>query len=154
MASAVYHRIAIATDGSPHAESALEVAIELAKAFGADLFVVAVAPLPPVFETPNAPFIPAAVPESSVPRFREIVDASVGKARSAGVAHVTGTCDEGTAVDRILAQVSAQKVDLLIVGSRGLSTAQRLLLGSVSTALVTHAPCAVLVVRREATPPP
>ena len=44
--------------------------------------------------------------------------------------------------------------DLLVVGSRGLSAARRLLLGSVSTALVNHAPCPVLVVRPPVTKPP
>ncbi|MGD0250951.1 MAG: universal stress protein [Thermoplasmata archaeon] len=41
-----------------------------------------------------------------------------------------------------------------MVGSRGLSTARRILLGSVSTALVNHAPCPVLVVRPPATTKP
>jgi len=38
-------------------------------------------------------------------------------------------------------------VDIVIVGNRGLSTVQRLLLGSVSEHVVRNAPCSVLVVR-------
>ena len=37
--------------------------------------------------------------------------------------------------------------DLIIIGTRGLSVAKRMLLGSVSTNVVHHAPCDVLVVR-------
>jgi nucleotide-binding universal stress UspA family protein len=37
--------------------------------------------------------------------------------------------------------------DLVVVGARGLGAFRRLLLGSVSTATVQHAPCPVLVVR-------
>jgi nucleotide-binding universal stress UspA family protein len=39
--------------------------------------------------------------------------------------------------------------DLVVVGNRGFNSLQRLLLGSVSTAVVKHAPCSVLVVRAQ-----
>ncbi len=152
MTAGRFARIAVAIDGSPTAQEALEVAIELAKAEGSELLVIAVAPVPPVFVAPNAPFVPTTMPVSTVPRYRELVEAAVRRAQEAGVASVSGVSDEGTVVEAILAQVNQQRSDLLVVGSRGLSTAQRLLLGSVSTALVNHAPCPVLVVRPP-TPP-
>jgi nucleotide-binding universal stress UspA family protein len=154
MPAAPFRRIAVATDGSETADAALEVAIDLAKRYSADLLVLAVAPLPPVFATPNSPIVPATIPESPLPMFREVVDRSIAQARSAGLAGVSGVCEEGVIVDRLLEQVRDHGSDLLVVGSRGLSTAQRLLLGSVSTALVTHAPCPVLVVRPPAKPKP
>lgn len=40
-----------------------------------------------------------------------------------------------------------EKVDLIIMGSRGLGTVKRLLLGSVSDYVIHHAPCSVLIVR-------
>lgn len=40
-----------------------------------------------------------------------------------------------------------KKPDLLIMGSRGMGTLKGLVLGSVSTYLVSHAPCPVLVVK-------
>lgn len=39
--------------------------------------------------------------------------------------------------------------DLIMVGSRGLSTWKRVFLGSVSTDVVQHAPCSVEVVRKK-----
>jgi len=142
-----FRRIAVAVDGSSSAERAVAVAVDLAKTYGADLLVVAVAPLPAVFTAPNQPLVPTAIPENTLPRYRELVDATVRGARAAGVKNVRGACLEGVIVDEVLAQVRGQGSDLLVVGSRGLSTVQRLMLGSVSSALVTHAPCPVLVVR-------
>jgi nucleotide-binding universal stress UspA family protein len=147
MDRAPFHRIAVATDGSENAAAALAIAIDLAKRYSADLLVIAVAPLAPVFASPNEPLVPAAVPQSTVPRYRELIDAAIAEARSAGIPNVSGVCEEGVVVDEVLAQVGAHRSDLLIVGSRGLSAAKRLVLGSVSAALVTHAPCPVLVVR-------
>lgn len=42
---------------------------------------------------------------------------------------------------------AAADADLVIVGSRGLNPVQRLMLGSVSSKVVSRAPCDVLVVR-------
>ena len=50
----------------------------------------------------------------------------------------------------ILEAASDVGADLIIMGSRGLGAAGRLLLGSVSTHVVTHAPTAVLVVHPQA----
>ncbi|HTW55134.1 MAG TPA: universal stress protein [Thermoplasmata archaeon] len=147
-----FRSIAVAVDGSPHADDALATAIDMARRYSASLTVVAVAPLPAAFVLPNEP-APAPVMESDTPRFRALVDAGVERARAAGLAAVEGVCEEGPPVDTILDFLRAHPVDLLVVGSRGLSTAKRILLGSVSAGLVNHAPCPVLVVRPKVTTP-
>lgn len=145
--------IAVAIDGSDTARAALAEAIVIARAFGSAVSVLAVAPFAPVYVAPNEPFVVPPIPESPAPKYREMVDAAVREVQGAGVAPVTGTCLEGVVVDELLAWLDAHPTDLLVVGSRGLSTAQRFLLGSVSTGLVTRAPCPVLVVRPRPTKP-
>lgn len=54
---------------------------------------------------------------------------------------------EGEPGDSISAAAEAEKADIVIVGTRGRSGAERLLLGSVSDHVVRHAECPVLVVR-------
>ena len=41
-----------------------------------------------------------------------------------------------------------ERADLIVVGTHGRTGVRRLLLGSVASHVVTHAPCSVLVVRR------
>lgn len=154
MAESLFARIVVATDGSEVAAGALRTAIDLARQYRSELLILAVAPLAPVFTTPNEPFVPPAIPESTVPRYRAIVEAAVAEAQAAGVDGVTGVCEEGVVVDEILDHLHEEPADLLVVGSRGLSAAKRILLGSVSTALVNRAPCPVLVVRPRAPTPP
>ncbi len=50
-------------------------------------------------------------------------------------------------VETIVQVASAKKIDLIVIGTRGLGRFKRLLLGSVSSGVVTYAHCNVLVVR-------
>jgi nucleotide-binding universal stress UspA family protein len=54
---------------------------------------------------------------------------------------------EGHAADRILETITAQKIDLVVVGAHS-SSLTRLLLGSTSETVLSHAPCSVLVARQ------
>ena len=56
----------------------------------------------------------------------------------------------GRAADEIVLQAKEDKVDLLVMGSHGRSGLSHLLVGSVAESVVRHAPCPVLVVRKEA----
>ncbi len=146
--------ITVAVDGSEPAAAALAMAVDLAKHYRAELVILAVAPLAPVVVMPNEPLVAPVLPESLLPQFRSIVDGAVRAAKDAGVSGVTGVCYDGVVVDEILAHLAGHPADLLVVGSRGLSTAKRILLGSTSEALVARAPCPVLVVRSSVRKPP
>lgn len=153
MAEGRFRQIAVAIDGSSHGAAALEVAVDLALKYRSELVILSVAPLVPVYVVASEPYLPSVVPDAEFAPFRALVDEGVKRARAAGVSAVSGVCEQGVVVDEILIHLERHPADLLVVGSRGLSAARRLLLGSVSSALVAHAPCAVLVVRQPATPP-
>ena len=51
-------------------------------------------------------------------------------------------------IETIIKHVEADDTDLLVVGSRRLTKSERLHLGSVSEALLRHAPCSVLIARQ------
>ena len=53
----------------------------------------------------------------------------------------------GDPADEISKAAKSRRVDLLVTGAKGLSAVGRFLLGSVSTKLVRHSPCSILVVR-------
>jgi nucleotide-binding universal stress UspA family protein len=152
MAEGRFRRIAVAIDGSSYGAAALDYAIDLAKKYGSQLVIISIAPIAPVYVSSTEPYVPAPMPDSELARYRSFVEEGVKQAEAAGVTSVTGLCDEGVVVDEVLSHLEHNPTDLLVVGSRGRSAARRLLLGSVSTAMVTHAPCPVLVVRPVPTP--
>lgn len=53
----------------------------------------------------------------------------------------------GKPADEILSVAKREKADLIVTGAKGLGAISRVLLGSVSTRVVQHAHCGVLVVR-------
>jgi nucleotide-binding universal stress UspA family protein len=140
-------QLTVAIDGSAYADHGLTFAIDLAKRYDAALTIVAVAPLVPMFVGPTEQWVPSDVPVAEVEHYRGLIDKAVHRAESEGLPHVTGVALEGVVVDEILGHVEENPPDLLVMGSRGLSTAKRLLLGSVSEAVMHHVKCPVLLVR-------
>jgi nucleotide-binding universal stress UspA family protein len=57
----------------------------------------------------------------------------------------------GVPADVIVQDIERGGTDLVVLGARGLAGLKRLLLGSVSEAVLTHAPSSVLVVRARTT---
>jgi nucleotide-binding universal stress UspA family protein len=152
MAAVQFDRIAVATDGSPHAERALDLAIDLAHRYSSSLTVLSVAPLVPTYIGSTEAWVPTEIPDTEIQHYRGLVEKAVARAKAAGLSAVAGVCLEGVVVDEIVGYLEQTPADLLVLGSRGLSAGRRLLLGSVSDAIVHHAKCPVLVVRVDAPP--
>jgi nucleotide-binding universal stress UspA family protein len=72
---------------------------------------------------------------------------AVRLARRAGVTEASAVSEAGTAAEALLEVADRRRADLIVVGSRGMSSAGRFLLGSVPNAVSHHAPCDVMIVR-------
>jgi nucleotide-binding universal stress UspA family protein len=77
---------------------------------------------------------------------RGLVEQDVQKLIDAGFTSQS-VCVVGNPAEEILDVAATQHADLILLGAKGLSDIDRFLLGSVSTRVVQHAKCAVLVVR-------
>lgn len=53
----------------------------------------------------------------------------------------------GNAADEIVKAAASQRADLIVAGAKGLGAVGRFLLGSVSSRVVRHSPCSILIVR-------
>jgi nucleotide-binding universal stress UspA family protein len=134
-------RIVVGYDGSEHARRALERATDIAKLRGARLAVVSAAPVSLLLRGGAAAVEPVVAEERAA-----ALEAARGYLADKGVEadFVEG---HGDPADVLVQEAEERGGDLIVVGTRGLSTGQRWLLGSVSTKIVHHAPCDVLVVR-------
>jgi nucleotide-binding universal stress UspA family protein len=130
--AAGYEQILLAYDGSKNAQSALSRAASLAETCRARLTIVVV--------------VPPSAYEETVKSGNEVLGKAVAKARRT-VGDVTGVLRDGQAADEILAAAEEQRADLVVIGRRGLSAVERLLMGGTSSAVVAHSKCDVLVVK-------
>jgi nucleotide-binding universal stress UspA family protein len=71
---------------------------------------------------------------------------AISALRTAGIS-ATAEVREGDPADQLIAAANVFGADLIVVGSRGLSTLPRLVLGSVARKVLMHAPQSVLIVR-------
>lgn len=138
--------IILATDGSPSATKATELAIELAHEAGAKLCVVAAwEGILTVY--PYAPYGPVPeVDEAEQHRAASAAAAAKTRAQELGI-EVETFVREGRPIDVVSDTAKATGASLVVVGSHGWGALRRLAFGSVSMGLLHHAPCPVLVAR-------
>jgi nucleotide-binding universal stress UspA family protein len=140
----MFSSIVVGTDGSDTAEIALRRAIELARLTGATLHVVSAYEPSPARVSGNQPAAEAA--EWSVGSDFK-VDAVLQRAReSARELEIEVHAPKGDAADSLIQTAKDQDADLIVMGSRGMRGARRVL-GSVPNKVSHHAPCDVLIVQ-------
>jgi nucleotide-binding universal stress UspA family protein len=149
-------KILVPTDFSPNSQSALRVAIRIAGERKSEL-VIAHAWYLPALAFGSEPFaFPSDLAQQISDDAKRGLDASVGDAKQAGVGSVSGIMLTGVPPwARIVDVVEADPAfDLVVMGTHGRTGLRRVLLGSVATQVVRHAPCSVLVVRPDGEPAP
>ncbi len=141
----MFGRILVASDGSAPARRACSVAATLAGRFHAHLTVAVVRPPP---KKGTDPYLESLVPEAADGKtLSEVVEEVQRDALEQGAGGFDSVTLRGEVPEALLEWLKQKPYDLVVVGSRGLSRGQRILLGSVSLRLASEAPCPVLVVR-------
>lgn len=146
-------KILLAVDGSVYSDAAVE---EVAKR-----------PWPPqselkVIMAAETPVIASMEPWAVLPEYFENLEKAVREAAhgviQSALAKLQGIEDkslktsgeviQGSPKQAIVEEAESWGADLIVMGSRGLGTWNRLLMGSVSNSVVHHANCSVEIVRR------
>lgn len=125
-------KILLATDGSKSSEKVLRFLIQKLRPENLEVSIMHVMPFlryPEIKEAGKA-----------------LVDRYAEKLAMAGY-RVSEVLKVGQPADEIIKLADRRKVDLIVAGAKGLGAVARFILGSVSTRLVQHSSCSVLVVR-------
>lgn len=147
----MYERIVVGTDGSKRALDAVRTAGRLSQLCDSATLHVVTACRP--YSAYDMVRIESELPEE----FHDLInphfnaESRFNEASAVLDPSITVVTHEmsGDPADGILATAEAIKADLIVVGARGLSAAERFVRGSVSTKVAHHSPCDVLIVEHD-----
>jgi nucleotide-binding universal stress UspA family protein len=142
-------KILVPVDGSDYSMEAVKVALQYAKATKADINLMTVTPFIPGLDLEISAGAMDNLNESMKARGEEALSKAQGILKADGVTSKTVLASSTSAADEILGFAEKEKVDLIIIGSKGLGgKATRFLMGSVAMKVVSNAPCNVYVVKK------
>ena len=138
--------VLLATDGSSNAEDAVRFLSHLPHDEKFELTVLTVLEVPYVnLHYPTLEWMKECVDRErsrAVETFKRVQELFAGA--NVNLKHVIREGNRGPEIVEVAKEINA---DLIVIGARGHSTVSRLLLGSISDYVATHAHCSVLVVR-------
>ncbi len=138
-------RVLVPTDGSEATDAAVDHAVAVAGACGAALRILSVVDTRAL--AAQSDLAPSnAVVESLEERSERAVSEAAERCVEAGLSAETATA-RGPPSQAICADAAEHDADLVVMGTRGRSGLDRVLLGSVTERTVRHAPVPVMAVR-------
>ncbi len=141
----MFKTIMIPTDGSENSKRAAEVGIRLAKEFDAKIVAVHVIPLwSPLGTKPSYE-----LPEEIVEEAEKVVNEVCEMAEEEGVEAEPVVVESPSIVQGIVEEARERDVDLIVMGTRGLTGVKGFVLGSTTKGVIARAPCPVLAVPPE-----
>lgn len=142
----MFRKVLVAIDGSSQSLLALRTAIDEAKAWGGEVHVAYVIEIGLFSSLPvdNTWEVMYSLLDKEG---KEILDNAVAAGAEGGVP-LTTHLRQGHAGQELLNLAEEIGADLIVVGSLGKSGIERLLLGSVSSFVVTNSPITTMVVRQ------
>ena len=144
----MFKHILVPVDGSSTSQLAVEKAVGLAKAFGSRvtaIFVIDPYPFTGVgtdFAYGQAEYLSAATAEANA-----AIAAAKATIEKAGVTVDTSVIEAHAAWRGVVQAAESAQADLIVMGSHGRSGLEKLVLGSVTQAVLSHTRLPVLVVR-------
>jgi nucleotide-binding universal stress UspA family protein len=143
-------QILLATDGSDEAKLATQAATELSRETGSEVHVVYVLPAPAqlighhLYSDETRESLIGGAERDAETFLKEQAEKISSDGGKVADTHLRS----GDPDKEILRAAEALGVGLIVIGSRGLGTISRMLIGSVSDSVVRHAHCPVFVVRK------
>ena len=139
----MYKKILIPVDGSAQSGKAVEQGVGLARQFGAQVVILhVVPPIPAIVDFEYTDDLKRKLAEQ-----RRGMVADYQRRHGGDKVDIKAEIVTGAAAEVICEKAEKEGFDLVVIGSRGTSPSQRILLGGVSERVSRNCHCPVLIVR-------
>jgi len=141
-------KILVPVDGSQNSMEAVKVASQYAKTAKADVYLMTVSPFISGLDLEISAGAMESLNASMKSRGEEVLSKAQAILTAEGISVKTILSSSISAADEIVGFAEKEKVDLIVIGSRGLGgKATRFIMGSVASKVFSHAPCNLYVVK-------
>jgi nucleotide-binding universal stress UspA family protein len=141
-------KILVPVDGSKYSMEGVKAALDYAKTKWADVTVITVYPFVSGLDLEISAKEMDSLTEKMKHHAEEVLKRAQGILKAEGVNSKTILSSAISAADEIISTAEKEKVDLIILGNRGMGgAATRFFMGSVASKVATHAPCSVYIVK-------
>lgn len=144
----IFTKVLVGIDGSNHSFRAADYAIKVVGNCAAELFAVTVADIPEENQVSQLEVIETDAGLDMMQDAKNRYVTFTQRTKQSGIQLKTELLKSHSPVDYVLLEYAKGKeIDLIVIGTRGRTTLDKLLLGSVASHVITNSHCPVLLVK-------
>jgi nucleotide-binding universal stress UspA family protein len=141
-------KVLVGVDGSTHSFSAAEVAMNVSKKYMAKLIVITVAYIPTKSRVSQQAAIEVGAGLSEMDNAKNWFESFSLRAGQNRIDLKTELVNSRRPVDYVILEYAKkERIDLIVIGTRGRGGLSKLVLGSVASRIITYSHCPVLVAK-------
>ena len=141
-------KVLVPVEGSKYSMEGIKVASNYAKSNNAGIYILTVTPYVADVDLELSAVERDRLLESMKKRGEDVLEKAVNLLKSFGVSYIRTVLASSTSpAEEIVNFAGSEKIDLIVIGSKGMGATERFFLGSVTSKVVRYSPCCVYVVK-------
>ena len=141
-------KVLVPVEGSKYSMEGIKVASSYAKANNAGIYIMTVTPYVADVDLELSAVERDRLLESMKKRGEDVLEKAVNLLKSFGASYIRTVLASSTSpAEEIVNFAGSEKIDLIVIGSKGMGATERFFLGSVTSKVVRYSPCCVYVVK-------
>ena len=140
-------KILVAIDGSKDAAEGVKIALDLARFQEAEVTLLDVIPIYPDIDLEITARARDSLESKLISQGEQVLTKAKQLFKAEGISPKTMEISSAAIADEIVKIAGEEKMDMIVIGSRGLGATGRFNLGGTATKIISHAPCSVLVAK-------
>jgi len=141
-------KVLVPVEGSKYSMEGIRVASNYAKANNAGIYIMTVTPYVADVDLELSAVERDRLLESMKKRGEDVLEKAVKLLKSFGANYIRTVLASSTSpAEEIVNFAGSEKIDLIVIGSKGMGATQQFSLGSITSKVVRYSPCCVYVVK-------